>query len=193
MHHVLARCFLQTLPYLKGDNIMAKTYLYAEPQVDNLVADDFIVSNLSLGAETIPGTDVAGETFDGTKHCVAVKRFKVDELGTVEAIDEAIKKRFSDECSLQYALDSFLTHIMTRPNYKAHAQEAIKAGDFNEAQRLAQELLDNYEVGRKKAVGASVKAKAQKADAQEAAAAALGFTIDELIARAPELKADSKE
>jgi len=163
---------------------MAKDYQYAAPPIKDFVAEDYIVSNLSLGADTIPGTDEAGKPFDGTKYSVACKRFMVGEDSTVETIETEIKARFSTECSLQYALDSFLTGIMTRPNYKAHAKDEIEAEDFDKAHEMAQDLLDNYEVGRRKSVGPTMKAKVAQVGAAEKKAAELGISYDELLARA---------
>ena len=163
---------------------MSKIYQYAKPPIENFIADDYVVSNLSLGAESIPGTDEAGQPFDGTKHQVAVRRFKVTNGVTVEEINNRLKERFGEACDLQYALDTFNTAIMTRPGYKTFVAEEIAAQDFDTAHRKAQELLDNYRVGRKASVGASVKVKVKKISALEKKAEALGISYDELIERA---------
>ena len=166
----------------------AKVYNYAAASISGFVNDDYVVSNISLGADEVPGTDAAGEPFDGTKFSVGVKRFKISEFDSISDLDAAVRERFAaddeTDVGLQYALDGFLTQIMTRPNYKASAKEAIEAGDYEEAHRIAQDLLDNYRVGRRKAVGPTMKAKVAKLSALENKAQELGITYEELIERA---------
>jgi len=163
---------------------MAKTYAYAQPPIEDFVADNYVVSNLSLGAQDIPGTDAAGEPFDGTKHQVAIKRFTITDDSTVADLNAALAERFGEDCDLQYAIDAFCTHIMTRPNYKSFCEEEIASQDFDAAHKKAQELLDNYRVGRKASTGTAVKAKVKKVSALEKRAQELGISYDELIERA---------
>jgi len=102
---------------------------------------------------------------------------------------------------LQYLVNLGIRGLATRPDYQEsgfefedtkdeqgkvtkHTPVALKANGHAEMQGLA----DGYQPGRTASAGVGIKAKAAKADVNEAAAKALGFTsIEDMIRMAKEL------
>lgn len=172
----------------------AKVYNYAAAPIEGFVNDDYVVSNISLGADNVPGTDAAGEPYDGTKFAVAQKRFKLteifseEELAVIKKLDALIAERYAADDSIvfgtQELLDTGQMQIFTRPAYKTAAKSAIDEGNWEEAHRMAQEAIDCYRVGRRTTAGPTQKAKIQKLSALEKKAQELGITYEELIERA---------
>ena len=119
------------------------------------------------------------------KATVWCPQVKYSEFDSFEAIDARLIEIWGPEGGLQATLDDGQKVRFTRPTFPKIAviAEAVAAGDTDEALRLCQEAVDNYNPGRRAASGVTQKEVVRKAKALETQVKDLGMDMDEALAK----------
>jgi len=107
----------------------------------------------------------------------------------VPSTDEEAKEYFGEKCDLKLLIEKGVRSLSTGPNWQQFFNEdgTMTPAQHNEAQALA----DSIEVGRKAAVGGSIKAQAKKMKELEGDLAEAGMDmaeLKELLRKAKEAK-----
>jgi hypothetical protein len=162
---------------------MVKVYRHEPALVEDFTNERYATSGISLGAEGAEGVDLAGESYDGKKFTIVIKKITVPE--TTEQLSELLRERWN--LDVVGMLDVFYTAAFTRPNYKQAAKAAIEKEDWDEAHRLAQQEIDEFRFNTKRARTAVTKAEVQELKGLKALAAKLGLSMEQLIENAANL------
>lgn len=149
---------------------------------------NWLTSDIDLGLSKTPGTDDAGQPFRGQKFTVCAETVILKDVLTTEcldAFDKAVKARWGEQADAQTVYNAGVGQFFTRAVYTTDEVKALIAeGNFEEAHKVAQSAIDNYQVGRKASVGPTMKQKIAEVNTLETLIAAKGMTLDELIEKA---------
>lgn len=164
----------------------AKKYFYHTSPAANFQGT-WPTSNISLGAEDEPYTDVAGETYDGQKFVLAIEKVMLSEMSK-EEIANYFQERWN--LSLDEMFDQWCTFAFTKPSYKTlpDVKKLIDAGDLEGAHVAAQKAIDEYRFNVRKERVTVSKAEAQEVKGLKALAAKLNISFEELCERAAQME-----
>lgn len=157
---------------LQGDLKMAEINYVIDETKDNDVC--FLSTNIKSPME-------------GTKLRLYIEKIPIPQ--STEELNKTIEKRFGEGFGLEYALEQFLiAGVCTKPAYAKTQSDNSNVTDMAQMRRLCQETLDTWKPGRKSAGPKVKKEDVQATKEAQNMAAALGLSLQELVALAAQLK-----
>lgn len=158
---------------------MAKVYNYVagtNPYADR-GNDGYLITNIDLGYSKDP-VMVGDQQCDGSKHEVYWFRPRVADHTDLDSLSAECVAQWGEQGDLQAIIDAGVCQLMTRPNYKAAAEDKDTESNKHEA---AQGMATDYQIGRKSVGTPGMKKKAQAYDALQREAEDLGLSMDEIL------------